>query len=374
MPQASFRKVALTSMAVLMGCGDGEGLASGTCEEREVAIELMAEIGGEDDGGMLFSTVTSVSYLADGRMAVFDWHDVGRVRVHEPDGRWAFHLGQPGQGPGELSRPAFTHLDQEGNFLVIDPRRRRLTRFSEDGRAVETIRLPPVATVTRVLPLPDDRMLISGQLPTDESIGLPLHIVASDGSLVRSFGGEVSGRWDAGGFNRVTSRASDGRVWVAPRYEYRLELWDLEGALLRTLDEEPEWFISSQEARRIPRSPDAPDPPSSMVGVWEEGGCLLVASNVARRDWPDRLEEVDEDTPGPRRYTYPGHPTERLFRTRVQVLDPETGEQLAVADAPTGFTGLRTSGPPDSHVIGFSNHLVREEPRLRFWTISMVRP
>ena len=372
--------VIVLSTVVLSGCGNGAGAPEGletaleSCEQGEISIELVAEIGAEDDGGMLVSTVTSVSYLADGRIAVFDWHDGGRVRLHESDGRWAFNLGRPGDGPGELSQPAFTHLDTDGHLVVLDPDQRRLTRFSEDGGAVlETIRLATFATMTRVLPLSDGRMVVIGQRTSEESIGLPAHLLESDGSLLRSFGGDVFGGWDSGGFTRVASHSPNGRAWVAPLDEYRLELWDLDGTLLRTFDEEPEWFNSSAE-RRIPRSPDAPEPRSSIRGVWEDGGCLWVASNVAREDWPDRLVETDESTATAGSYTFSGHPDERFFLTRIQLLDPETGEQVAVTDAQTGFTGIRTTGPPGSPVIGFSNHLVSEEPRLRIWTLSMGEP
>lgn len=377
LPRAPFRLGLLLAVA-LSGCDDGAengaGAASGTCEPREITIELTAEIGAEGDGGMLLSTVTSVSYLEDGRIAVFDWHDPGRVRLHEPDGGWAFNLGEPGQGPGELNEPAFTHLDPEGDFVVIDSGQRRLTRFAEVGQAVlQATRLPPFASLTRVLSLPEGRILASGQLPSGESLGLPLHVLGPDGSLIRSFGGEVLGAWDVGSFNRVTSVAPDGRVWVSPVDEYRLELWSLDGTLIRTFDEEPEWFNSASE-RRIPRSPDAPEPRSSIRGVWEDGGCLGVASNVARQDWPDRLQETDGSTASAGDSILPGHPAAQYFLTRVQLLDPETGEDVAVVDAPTGFTSVRPTGRPGSPAIGFSNHLVRDEPRLRIWTISIVEP
>ncbi len=81
-----------------------------------------------EEGPELFGQVSAVSLGREGDLYVLDGQ-ASEVRVFGPDGTYRRTLGRPGQGPGELNRPAGLALDSEGKLWVTNWGNARYTAF-----------------------------------------------------------------------------------------------------------------------------------------------------------------------------------------------------------------------------------------------------
>ena len=89
--------------------------------EGSIDLEI-GEIDGDDP--YLFTNIGSIVEDDRGRVVVADIR-TSEIRVFEPDGRFAFRFGGPGEGPGELTEPCCLEFDPDGELWV-----RESTRYS----------------------------------------------------------------------------------------------------------------------------------------------------------------------------------------------------------------------------------------------------
>ena len=89
--------------------------------EGSIDLEI-GEIDGDDP--YLFTYIGSIVEDDRGRVIVADTR-TSEIRVFEPDGRFAFRFGGPGEGPGELTEPCCLEFDPDGALWV-----RESTRYS----------------------------------------------------------------------------------------------------------------------------------------------------------------------------------------------------------------------------------------------------
>lgn len=100
--------------------------------EREV-------LGGEDaELAALFAQPIALITGSDGTRYVLDSKDA-RVLRFDRDGAYMDSFGREGEGPGEFSSPRSLTMLPGDIILVADPGRRRLSRFSHDGRFLDGI-------------------------------------------------------------------------------------------------------------------------------------------------------------------------------------------------------------------------------------------
>ena len=89
----------------------------------------------------LFGYVADVAVDDEGRMYVLD-AQAQAVRVLDRRGGYVRTLGGPGEGPGELSRFAFSVLAAPDTISVMDWGQSRITRFAPDGSLHDTEPMP----------------------------------------------------------------------------------------------------------------------------------------------------------------------------------------------------------------------------------------
>ncbi len=89
----------------------------------EGAVDLeFGEIDGDDP--YLFTRIESIAEDARGRLIVADMQS-HEIRVFDPEGRFLFRFGGPGEGPGELTFPCCLAFGPDGTLWV-----RESTRYS----------------------------------------------------------------------------------------------------------------------------------------------------------------------------------------------------------------------------------------------------
>lgn len=152
--------IGLAAGALLAGCGDGGSGAAGwagsirdSAGVRIVANPAATElprwtgrvelsIGGDPSRPeTLFGFVADLDVDAEGRLYVLD-PTAGRVSVFAPDGAPVATIGAPGEGPGELSRFAWSLLLRGDTVAIVDWGRGVLHRFRTDGAFLDAPRLP----------------------------------------------------------------------------------------------------------------------------------------------------------------------------------------------------------------------------------------
>ncbi len=119
----------LTALAIsallAAGCSDRPEVVRPTASWSLGEPDLV--IGSQLSGAVTFTSVTDVLVAHDGSLFVLE-QGVPRILALNPDGQPRGEIGRPGEGPGELSRPA--RIGLLGDTLwILDTRLRRLSRF-----------------------------------------------------------------------------------------------------------------------------------------------------------------------------------------------------------------------------------------------------
>ena len=318
-------------------------LAATACAERPssantrtaIAIEHVVRLGDADGPGMLSGLMVSVSKLTDGRYAVSDQGLPGIVRLFAPDGSYLSTIGRHGAGPGEFQIPIFHFLDASGDTLfIVDVGLGRISAFSADGTRLHDTRLSSIGAPLSATYIGSGAWLANGVRLTSDGVGVPLHLMSTDGTVLHSFGPDVPVHSTGSGVPLHARRShSDetGTLWVASMAEYRIEKWrrsvaagDGRFTLDTVFAPTTVPFPPLEERPGTPRSPRDPPPPPIVRDVWREpGGPVWVVLNVAHEDWRDRLRR---GVPVDAEFYSRGN---TMRKTVVEALDAETGEVLA---------------------------------------------
>ena len=115
-------------------------------EEWSLSATPAVSIGSGDDPEVTLFRVTSVTPLADGRVAVGS-SSPAEVRLFDEGGRPLGSVGGPGSGPGEFSTVQSVVEFGGDSLAVWDPNRRRISVFDRDGAFQRE-----VALVAQVMP------------------------------------------------------------------------------------------------------------------------------------------------------------------------------------------------------------------------------
>lgn len=170
MGRAPARATTVAAILLAAGCGGGDDSADSGVQPDvpvyEGAIDL--EIGEfEGDDPYLFTYIGHVVSDEQGRIIVADTR-TSEIRVFEPDGRFAFRFGGPGEGPGELTDPSSLEFGPDGGLWVREST--RFSVFSLDSAGAEyqrVVRSPNVGVVGVIGPFtfdPDGQLIAVGSL------------------------------------------------------------------------------------------------------------------------------------------------------------------------------------------------------------------
>lgn len=171
----------------------GAGLVLSACAPAQVppewtlAVEEIGRVGDGSDPAEAFHEPATVRVDGQGRLYVLDSGD-DRVQVFDAEGRHLRTLGNPGQGPGELSRPTGMWVFADGEVVVADAGNARLQRFGPGGDPLGTVSLEfvPLDVVGT------ERYLFVLRLPPPTFVYGPgndplIHRADRDGTLLDSF-------------------------------------------------------------------------------------------------------------------------------------------------------------------------------------------
>jgi hypothetical protein len=197
-------------------------------------------------GGTTLNPLSQVSAASTGEFLI------GGARaglwLTDRTGRITRPIGREGSGPGEFRRPQFT-LPEAAGHRVFDQRLRRTTLLSNFTFAPALVAPMPFFSFNAAL-FSDGRYVLDGAFAPARLDPQPLHLVAPDGTILRSFGNTpdlapTPGLHPAGRerlLRRVVAPSGDSAVWAAHPYRYRLEKWSTHGSLLAIYERRVSWF------------------------------------------------------------------------------------------------------------------------------------
>ncbi len=286
---------------------------SPACDDCEVRFSRLTALGAQDDDGIVSSIAVGVAALGDSLFGVFEPSVPGRLKLHRRgDGSYLRTLGSSGQGPGEYTGIHRVLQHADGSVTLIDSGNGRLNSLDDELRFVDS-------TPFRVRPFRsalarDSVLFVNAMTPGSAPEGHLLHLVGLDGEIRISFGGDGS-PLDLRPGRHVLQRviaANDSLLVAAPQNEYRLDLYDYSGALVRSISREAKWFEPHDDTGARIRLPAPPPNPKIRELAWDSEGRLWVVSWVPDPEWPESVREASE-LYGPNRNDH--------YDTVVEVLD-----------------------------------------------------
>jgi hypothetical protein len=269
----------LTLTLCAAGCRGGQArrltVKDPDCGRRcPVVFERIATLGANRD------TIwpTALSSVVQGRSGQFylgSTDHPGTLIVYSAHGRFLGTFGRTGQGPGEYRQYLSLVRGPGDTISVVDAMQQRRTLIDSAGVAIRMHRIPPdlhdFAAVGK-------RVFVQADVRTPTLVGFPVHELAPDGSILRSFAQVAVYRHpELDGVRRI-SAAGDSGLWVAPRNRYEATYYDTAGKAVKTLRPEVDFF-----------PPDGISGEPAVTDVWQDQGRLWVVIRVPDLEWrPDR--------------------------------------------------------------------------------------
>jgi hypothetical protein len=201
--------------------------------------------------------------------------------------------------------------------LVYDGQGRRLISFGAD---LKTPRISSFRYVPSFVRL-DGTFIVAQQIQTPELVGHPIHLVGSDGKVLRSFGAETPEYHPSRSLStdRIVAPGRNASVWAAPRGRYVIEQWaPVTGQRLSHLSVKSSWFTESTGTRTSNQTRPQP----ILVSIWEQADKLWVLLRVADASW-----KAPKDNDAERPYDVEAYSIEHDWM--LEVVDAQTGGVLA---------------------------------------------
>jgi hypothetical protein len=124
-----------------------------------------------------------ITRLKDGRFIVAGFNETRAPAVLDSFARYVRMLAREGRGPGEVFVTDVITVANGDSLWVLEPGRRHV--FDPQLRFVRNDYYPPAGDV---VVSGDGSAIVAANISSADRAGLPLHIVAPDGSMLRSFG------------------------------------------------------------------------------------------------------------------------------------------------------------------------------------------
>lgn len=217
----------------------------------EEVLRVGSALGGD---GTQFGLIASIAVDDDGRMFVLD-RPSSRVIEIAPDGRVVRTFGGAGAGPGEISGQAVNvFVTAADSLLVADPGNLRINVYAPDGSPAGSLPVPsPTGTIPfRFGLLPDGRIVQHVRtVPTPERPELRDDLFVTlgrNGDIVDTLHRMPTGRsirfrdgvaqFAAYEPEPVWALDADGRFFSAMSGQYRIEVRNGQGELVRVIERE----------------------------------------------------------------------------------------------------------------------------------------
>jgi len=320
-------------LLVLLSCTDAEGpppysviAAEPGCGVCRVDLHRLADVGDQDDEGMILSNWMALFALRGERWASMDAGDPGAIRVYGADGRFHHRVQARGQGPGEFMGVSHILPAFEG-YVLYDRALGRLNWVTEEVAFLRSEAFPTTALDMRVLSSGD--LVYNSVLPRHAARGHFLHIADPKGVWKVAFGGDGSPVGLRAGHHvveRVIEVTTEDRIWSSRSDRYELEEYSTSGELLRVLTRDVPWFPPDGGAH-IPSDPENQPPNPRIVSVTvDSGGLLWVLAHVAAPTWRAAIDNRSHRSAIPDQ--------DRYLQSVIEVIDPGSGELLSSARFP----------------------------------------
>ncbi len=303
-----------------------------TCNDCRIAVDTVAVLGDGTAEGSVFSEIVRIELDPDGGGFFLLTQEFSLVQIFSRDGEFESSLGGPGEGPGEFDFPQAHRFDEEGRLHVIDPLLGRISVFNRALELDHTVRLEGIQPGFELYRIRGDSIVLAGYARTGELFGLPMHVLTSDGTLVRSFGEpDYPIESPEPSQHLVHFALSDGsEVWLGRKDRYQLELWTLEGEHRQTYRREVSWMVPPDP---VPDNPPPPAPLLTSIGADPEGLAWAVFAIAG-----DRWEEAA--IPGDGAHGFEMVEPDLWRDTVVEVVDMDAGTILASHRFSDRFTNL----------------------------------
>lgn len=311
-----------------------------SCPSCAIRFDTVAVLGGHDSISVTQSAVLAGA-TRDGYMVapIGDYAELGQYSAH---GRLVSIAGREGDGPGEFSNIRWLSLDTDDDSVVILDR--RLTVLSPTLSFVVTRPLPSKVSASRVLSLPNGRLLVNNYGPGNAALCLFTRSLELD----RCFGPRperMDYRRDDMQFNLAVSPRG-GIITVPLNAAYAIEYWTAEGQPERTYTVTDSPLNDQTRDRRLPEvSPRVQRPSPRILGVHQDTlGRIWIAGMIADDHWKADANASarggGESAVAPLLVSDYG----RYFDGIVEVLDLASERLIVRARVPEPISGITPDG------------------------------
>ena len=248
--------------------------------------------------------------------------------IYAPRGTVIRCVGNKGQGACDFSNVVSLFSVPGDSMVVVDQATQRASVIGQDGVVGRTIGFSESFFTPIVINWPS-RVVMTGTSHMRASAGWPLHVLSLDGEdtrLLQSFGpdsGVLRPGDDQASALRL-AKSPKGGFWSGDMAQYRLVEWRADGAQVRTMRRKPAWF--SERSLAWIGNAQTPPPPSLSGLFQDDNGLLWVFLRVAAPAWKSAWANVGGSTG---EVSVDKIALERLFVTRVEVIDPRGGTLVA---------------------------------------------
>jgi hypothetical protein len=331
------------------------------CPSCVIRIEPHVVLG--DDDHAVVGENFAIARDARGRFLVSYPESGSELLVFDSRGEYLRTVGRRGQGPGE-----YIWIDKivvvGDRIHLFDALGRRWTVLDHDFQVVDTRRLERQAI--NVIVLDDGRAVVNSSIPTPERAGIPVHVLAPTGEVIRSVGDE--GRPFMFSFRtsdmRRLARARDPEeFWIVPHTSYVLERWTTDGRRVQALEPRVPPF-PGYEGNCCTLDPETPPEPRVEGVQVDSAGLLWVLYSVAAAEWHRGLVLDDPD-----RGTYWVKDWNLVFDSVIDVIDPAAGTLLASVRHDEFFWGWVGEGLLPSFRWSGPHSL---QPRIHVWKVELL--
>jgi hypothetical protein len=322
-------------------------LAERFCASCALAVSWAADLADATPNSAPPGTATAGVRLPSGELLIVYAESPFEIVRHRPDGRIAGQVGRKGKGPNEFGLITQLIALPGDSVVALDEGNRQIITLDPQLREVRRMPAPLVffdAVITA-----RGSFVASGVKNSRESIGFPLHLVGSNGAIVRSFGtDEPVFRPDIRVvLSRRVTAARTGGFWSTHVNEYVVEHWNDSLRMTRELVRDASWFRPW-----VKRTPGQARPG--------------VVADVA--ETPDGLLIVMVRVPEAGDGGATSSNQRREFDTMIEVVDPRTSTVLASKRVDQAFTQFLDA---NHAVLPYERD---DEPRLAIWRITFTKP
>ena len=296
------------------------------CPKCTVEARTVAVLGTADGPGALSGPR---QVLADARERYWAFEFSSPPMVFGGNGEYIRTVGSIGQGPGEFRGAISGMLVPGDSVVVFDAANRRASVIGPDLTMGRLIRMS-FAVYEGVAVAWPAAVIGTGDIRTEGAGSSPLHMLSFASRDVAAEGlfGPGDGMARPGASRQTIHRvaaARSGGVWSADAQEYRVTLFSAKGEPVKTLERKPSWFPVPSRGMRF--SPNAPPPPE-LTGLFEDpkSGYLWVYARVPASNWRAAWPAASANATA---VSSRSIATEKLYDTRIEVLDPSTGRVVA---------------------------------------------